>query len=183
MFSHQTIHHPAHRLCKVLDLFSSPANSLQPVLILKVCSAKNTSMNIQSLFEGEPESQVKSRRANLDNSLLIVPWTCLIALLSICKHAGCGDKVLPDNMDISRNGDCFKIGEYCFIVLIAGAAVSVKMTCNSGHLENWSSSQMIGRGRSAMPKVNLLIIVYALLTGLHFEQLKVQSHIFPCCFL
>ena len=45
--------------------------------------------------------------------------------------------------------------------------------CNSGHEEEWSSSQNIGTGREATPYINVLIIVYAFLTGLHFDQLKV----------
>ena len=59
------------------------------------------------------------------------------------------------------------------IFLCAGAAVTTKSVCNSGHEEEWSSSQNIGTGREATPYINVLIIVYAFLTGLHFDQLKV----------
>ena len=55
----------------------------------------------------------------------------------------------------------------------SGGAVTVKMTCNSGHKEEWSSSKKIGTGKWSMPYVNLLIIVYAFLSGIHFDQLKV----------
>ena len=57
----------------------------------------------------------------------------------------------------------------------SGGAVTVKMTCNSGHKEEWSSSKKIGTGKWSMPYVNLLIIVYAFLSGLHFDQLKVRT--------
>jgi len=93
---------------------------------------------------------------NLNGSLLIVSWSCLLTLLSICKHQGCGDSVLPSNMDISRKG----------------AAVTVNMTCNSGHKETWASSSIVGRGKWSMPSINLLIIVYTFVTGLRFDQLK-----------
>ena len=54
-----------------------------------------------------PESQPESSEGgvNLDGSHLIISWSCLITLLGICKHQGCGDQVLADNMDISRNGN------------------------------------------------------------------------------
>ena len=58
-------------------------------------------------------------------------------------------------------------------VNFAGAAVQVKMTCNSGHNESWASSYNVGSGRWSMPYVNILLIVYTFMAGLHFDQLKV----------
>ena len=60
------------------------------------------------------------------------------------------------------------------IFIFIGAAVTVSLTCNSGHKESWASSTNVGSGKWTMPSVNLLLIVYTFLTGLHFDQLKVH---------
>ena len=66
---------------------------------------------------------------------------------------------------------------FCFFFIYkytnAGAAVTAKMSCNVGHEEVWCSSRNVGSGREAMPHINVLLIVYAFMTGLHFDQLKV----------
>ena len=65
--------------------------------------SKSFSFKLQSLEETDPEPA--SGEVHMDGAHLIVSWSCLITLLSICKHPGCGDQVLPDNMDITRNGN------------------------------------------------------------------------------
>ena len=67
----------------------------------------------------------------------------------------------------------------CFVTIriiippLQGAAVSAKIRCNEGHDEVWSSSHCIGSSRESVPYINVLLIVYLFLTGLHFDQLKV----------
>ena len=65
-----------------------------------------------------------------------------------------------------------------FDIIILGAAVNVKMTCNSGHKESWASSRNVGQGKWTMPYINLLIILYSFMTGLGFDKLKVGKNIF-----
>ena len=111
----------------------------------------------------------------MDGAHLIVSWSCLVKLLSICQHPGCGDQVLTDSMDITRNGNSvFNTRLHTNIISYSlGAAIHVKMTCNHGHNESWSNSKVVGKGNRSMPVINLLIIVYAFLSGLQFDQLKV----------
>ena len=58
-----------------------------------------------------------------------------------------------------------------------GAAVNIKMTCNKGHQETWSNSKTVGKGKKSMPIINLLLIVYTFLSGLHFNQLQVSDQL------
>ena len=51
--------------------------------------------------------------------------------------------------------------------------MTVKYVCNSGHEGVWTNSETVGCGTSKMPMVNLLMIVYAFLTGMPWEKLKV----------
>ena len=55
-----------------------------------------------------------------------------------------------------------------------GAAVKVHMFCNDGHKEEWSSSPDVKAGRGTIPLINLLIVCYALFSGLHWDQFKVH---------
>ena len=57
-------------------------------------------------------------------------------------------------------------------MVFLGAAVSVKMTCNSGHDESWHSSRTVGQGRWTMPLINLVMIVYCFMTGLQFDRVS-----------
>ena len=68
----------------------------------------------------------------------------------------------------------YQCNHYFVLSIFAGAAVTVNMTCNSGHKETWASSSIVGRGKWSMPSINLLIIVYTFVTGLRFDQLKVH---------
>ena len=57
--------------------------------------------------------------------------------------------------------------------ILPGAAVKIKMTCNSGHEESWSTSKNVGKGRWTMPYINLLLILHSFMAGLSFDPLKV----------
>jgi len=105
----------------------------------------------------EPASQPNENDGCiLEGKMLIVSWSSVLLMLSICRREGCGSQVLPDNMDVTKRG----------------AAVSVKMTCNEGHREAWSSCNNVGEGKWSMPIVNLYIILYNFMTGMNFDQLK-----------
>ena len=60
----------------------------------------------------------------------------------------------------------------------AGAAVTVKMRCNSHHTETWCSSGRVGTGKWTLPRINLLLVVYSFMTGLQFDPLKVCVFVF-----
>ena len=112
--------------------------------------------------------------------MLIVPWACILILLSKCQRHGCSEQVLPSNMELSRKGNGnlnIKLTLKSNNFIIPGAAVNVKLRCNSGHDETWASSPSVGSGRWTMPYVNVLLILYTFLTGLHFDQLKVKFDI------
>ena len=46
------------------------------------------------------------------------------------------------------------------------------MLCNDGHCERWCNSASIGIGRYKIYLINLSIIVYSFLSGLHWQQLQ-----------
>ena len=76
----------------------------RPVRTKPVCIYCSIYHLIHVYVPDEPESQPENEGVNLNGSLLLVPWSCLLLLLSVCKHEGCGAQVLPSNMDISRRG-------------------------------------------------------------------------------
>ena len=97
--------HLAPNISQVQTQHSIPVNNPQPVLTLKVSQLSPQNLIVTSYFQDDPESQpTEEGGTNLEGSLLIIPWSCLIVLLGICKTPGCGDQVLGDNMDIRRNG-------------------------------------------------------------------------------
>ena len=57
------------------------------------------------LIPDESDFQTETEGVNLTGSLLIVPWACLLILLSKCQRHGCGEQVLPSNMELSRKGN------------------------------------------------------------------------------
>ena len=56
------------------------------------------------LSSGEVDSETETDGANIDGSFLIVPWTCILLLLSKCQRHGCAEPVLPSNVKVSRKG-------------------------------------------------------------------------------
>lgn len=95
----------APNISLVLTQHFIPVSNPQPVLTLKVSQSYPQNCIVTIYFQDEQGSQpTEEGGTNLEGAILIIPWSCLIVLLGICKTPGCGDQVLRDNMDISRNG-------------------------------------------------------------------------------
>ena len=58
-----------------------------------------------SFIEDELDSEPETEGVKIDGSLLIVPWACILMLLSKCQRHGCSDQVLPSNVKVSRKGN------------------------------------------------------------------------------
>ena len=56
---------------------------------------------------------------------------------------------------------------------ISGAAFKVKLLCNSGHTNSWSSGEGIHHKKRIVSKVNIKLMVYLFLSGLQFKVFKV----------
>ena len=70
----------------------------------------NSELHILPLEESEPENDVhETEGTKIDGSLLIVPWSCILLLLSKCQAHGCGEQVLPSNIKVSTKGTGVKI--------------------------------------------------------------------------
>ena len=67
-------------------------------------------------------------------------------LFRICKTPSCGAAIDPDNIKIARTG----------------AAIEVTALCNNSHVETWSSSTIIGTGRSTFPLVNVEMVCWCI---------------------
>jgi hypothetical protein len=93
---------------------------------------------------------------------VIVFFSSLMSLLSICREPNCGSLVERDNMKVVRNG----------------AMVSVRSVCNNHHEHTWNSSPTLGTGASAVAVINILLAVNALTTGLHIKQVCFGSILF-----
>lgn len=136
----------------------------------------NVYLIILVLFSAGSEKGSKNINNSLDDKFIITDWNCIKDLFKKCKKEDCSDCVLPDNIETSVNGELLIMNfcerfENCIIV---GACVDVKMTCNSGHIEFWQSCKKVGTGRQSMPYVNLIMIVFTFLCGLHFDKVKVS---------
>jgi len=91
-----------------------------------------------------------------DKSSLIVMWSSLLPLLSKCQTPGCSAAVAEDNMEKYFNG----------------AALDVKLLCDSGHQNHWSNSQKIEHKKKKVPILNIKLTVYLYLSGLSFQVFK-----------
>ena len=58
--------------------------------------------------------------------------------------------------------------------LYEGAAIYVKATCNKNHVFEWCSSASIKTPKKEVKEVNLMLVVFSFLSGLHFYQLEVD---------
>ena len=87
---------------------------------------------------------------------MIVAIEKLKPFFSTCHRSDCFEPVLPCNQKYS----------------IKGAALKVEMTCNDGHTEFWASSSDVGQGRECIPYINLKLIYFLFVTGLHYEKIK-----------
>ena len=99
-------------------------------------------------------------------------WSSLLFLLAKCTHDGCAAQVNPANMKTSISGIALQADILC-TNSIAGAAIRVAMTCNDGHETEWSSSNTIRTTGRRLYSINVSLIVYTLLSGIHFDQIKV----------
>ena len=59
-------------------------------------------------------------------------------------------------------------------MIIPGAAINVKLLCNSGHTNSWSSSEGLHHKKRIVFKVNIKLMVYLFLSGLQFQVFKVS---------
>ena len=57
------------------------------------------------LFIDDPDSECEVDGVKIDGSFLIVPWACILLLLSKCQKHGCAEQVLPSNVKVSRKGN------------------------------------------------------------------------------
>ena len=57
-------------------------------------------------------------------------------------------------------------------MFILGSAYTFEMQCNDGHSERWCNSASIGIGNYKLYLINLSIILYSFLCGLHWDQLQ-----------
>ena len=68
-------------------------------------SVGSCTSNILSPDESDPDDSINEINGpQINENLLIVPWTSLLVLLSKCQAHGCGEQVLPSNMKISTKG-------------------------------------------------------------------------------
>ena len=57
-----------------------------------------------------------------------------------------------------------------------GASVTAKITCNKGHSFSWCSSEPLKREKGlAVKEINLMLVVYTFLAGIHFRKIQVLS--------
>ena len=56
-------------------------------------------------FTEYEDSEPESEGVDLSGCNLIVSWSSLVLLLSKCQLEDCADRVLADNMKVSRNGE------------------------------------------------------------------------------
>jgi hypothetical protein len=52
---------------------------------------------------------LENKSLDMSGSAIIVMWSCLLQLLTKCRHEGCGAQVNPDNISPSRNGELIVI--------------------------------------------------------------------------
>ena len=120
----------------------------------------------------------ESSGIDLTGAAILVMWSCLLPLLSKCTHQGCGAAVNPDNMVTHRNGKIEIYNSFLHfskLTICPGAALKISLICDDGHCEEWSSSESIKAGRWTVPLINLGIICYSFVCGLHWDQLQVIS--------
>ena len=57
--------------------------------------------------------------------------------------------------------------------LFLGAALTVKLTCDGGHLNHWSNSKTIKHKKRKVFVLNVKLMVYLYMSGLSFHVFKV----------
>ena len=79
---------------------------------------------------------------SISKSRVVVEEDQLMHLFRVCRLANCGSAIDPAEIIMDRTG----------------AALTVKTTCNSNHVETWSSSPSIGEGHSKVHVINILLV-------------------------
>ena len=101
-------------------------------------------------------------------------WSCLVPLLTKCQTAGCAAAVAEDNMEKHYNGNGDRRVIYGLIIIsLLGAALNVRLICDSGHQNHWSNSKTIEHKKRKVPILNIKLTVYLYLSGLSFQVFKV----------
>ena len=85
----------------------------------------------------------------IEDQKAVVYLPLLLDLFTVCKQANCGSAIDPGDRTI----------------VYSGAMVTVKGTCNRNHPFSWSSSPMVGSGKSKVPAINILMGTYAYTNG------------------
>ena len=93
---------------------------------------------------------------------MIVSFSHLFELLSICREANCGSLVPREQIKITVNG----------------AMIRCRMICNNNHEKTWSSSPVLGSsGKGTFSATNVQLASYCLLTGMHITQVVLQMYL------
>ena len=72
---------------------------------------------IKSYLDLEMESDVKAEDDKKKNpSYVLFEWEKIMDVLSTCKHPGCGDLVLHDNIVTNKNGKFFFLFKHCCLI-------------------------------------------------------------------
>ena len=93
-----------------------------------------------------------------NSQFFLLSATSLLPLLSKCHSPGCGDSVAPGDMSCVQDG----------------AALIVNLRCEKGHKNTWHSSEGVTSKGARVSYINILMVVYIFLTGLHFGTIKVE---------
>ena len=101
-------------------------------------------------------------KKHIEDSKSIVYIPLLLALFEVCNIPTCGAAVDPENISWS----------------CSGAMITVKATCNSNHSFTWSSSPMMGSGKSKVAAINVLIGTYAYICGVNIKKVRIIFHFY-----
>ena len=96
---------------------------------------------------------------HIEAKKIITFMPSLLLLFSVCRVPSCGSGVDKENITIKPDG----------------AMVRVHCLCNNNHQTDWSSSPMLGSGKSKVAVINSLLSIYCLTTGLHIQQVTTKT--------
>ena len=88
--------------------------------------------------------------------MFLVSNASLLSLLSKCQEPGCGAPVSDEDL----------------VSVHDGAAIHVTQTCSEGHKGTWHSSDTISDKGRRTSVINIMLVVYIFLTGLHYGTFK-----------
>ena len=160
-------------LCSAATSIGSARTLLGPIILIIILKDFESSKFYIIIIPYSESSGI-----DLTGAAILVMWSCLLPLLSKCTHQGCGAAVNPDNMVTHRNGKIEIYNSFLHfskLTICPGAALKISLICDDGHCEEWSSSESIKAGRWTVPLINLGIICYSFVCGLHWDQLQVIS--------